>query len=149
MTLHGNAVQFQPLAQHGAFHGQQPHHPVRMDHHQKQQAPEAVPYGKHQGFAGQHAASAVEKGTMDLNYRFPGSGTSMNVQSLAACPQQFTDNKPITGSTKPQQRDPRPYSNYSTSSKKEMLLQNLHEVVESSKAQGNPHNSSRCFRGFN
>lgn len=40
-------------------------------------------------------------------------------------------------------RDPMPYSSFSTSSKKDLLLRNLHEVVESSKTQGTLPNSTR------
>lgn len=43
----------------------------------------------------------------------------------------------------PYQRDPMPYSSFSMSNKKDMLLQNLQDVVESHKAQGNLPNSSR------
>lgn len=43
----------------------------------------------------------------------------------------------------PYQRDPMPYSSFCMSSKKDILLQNLHDVVESSKAQGNLPISTR------
>lgn len=40
-------------------------------------------------------------------------------------------------------RDPMPYSSFSTSSKKDLLLRNLHDVVESSKTQGTLPTSTR------
>lgn len=40
-------------------------------------------------------------------------------------------------------RDPMPYSSFSASSKKDLLLRNLHDVVESSKTQGTVPNSTR------
>lgn len=43
----------------------------------------------------------------------------------------------------PYPRDPMPYSSFSASSKKDLLLRNLHEVVESSKTQGTLPNSTR------
>lgn len=43
----------------------------------------------------------------------------------------------------PYPRDPMPYSSFSASSKKDLLLRNLHEVVQSSKTQGTLPNSTR------
>ena len=95
--------------------------------------------------------STAVKGTMDLGFRFPhATQPSFSPQApynseqrppgpKASAPTlRHIQNPPNTMT-----RDPKPYTSFSTSSKKEMLLQNLEQVVESSKAKGDLPNATR------
>lgn len=73
--------------------------------------------------AGRPAAPAV-KGT--LSHEFNPQTIPINMSNVNLYP-----------------RDPKPFSSFSTGSKKDMLLRNLHDVVESSKTQGTLPNSTR------
>ncbi|KAL9611506.1 MAG: hypothetical protein Q9167_003865 [Letrouitia subvulpina] len=54
-----------------------------------------------------------------------------------------TVTRPIDPNADSYQRDPMPYTGYTNVAKKDILLQNLHNVVESSKAQGSLPSSTR------
>lgn len=87
------------------------------------------PYTNNHGFtASLHSAKRTTppavKGTVNHDFKFvtlPANGSKTNAYP----------------------RDPMPFSSFSTSSKKDLLLRNLHEVVESSKTQGTLPNSTR------
>ncbi|MCJ1456480.1 hypothetical protein MMC28_006841 [Mycoblastus sanguinarius] len=100
------------------------------------------------------------KGTMNRDFRFPPDlqrqteglliqdYTTQNPHEQAAYPKSRNGSNQTastyqTASTAPYVRDPLPYTGFTASSKKDMLLQNLNEVVESSKAQGDLPNSTR------
>ena len=103
-----------------------------------------MPLGQYSAYSGQKQAMPAAKDDMDLNLRFPhGHGQlSMNAQSQSGHIKPSTDAK-TTGvptvpkqsqstSADPYQRDPRPYSSYATStSKRDMILQNLNNMIES------------------
>ena len=109
------------------------------------------PPGLHPSTAA-HKQPTVVKGTMDLNFRFPQAAqphlspqNPYNLeQPLAAAKVSVPTVKhnPSTPSSSTYARDPKPYSSFSTS-KKEMLLQNLEQVVESSKAKGDLPSATR------
>ena len=110
------------------------------------------PQGLHPSVPAHKQPDAV-KGTMDLNFRFPQSAQhhlntqiTFNRQSVAAPKAAIISRKPspsIAASGAPA-RDPKPYTSFSTTnSKKEMLLQNLEQVVESSKAKGDLPSATR------
>lgn len=113
------------------------------------------PPGLHPSSAAQKQPAAV-KGTMDYGFRFP-QGVSpahlpyLNTQTSQAFEQPLTAPKVSVPTAKPNSstpssntyaRDPKPYSSFSAS-KKEMLLQNLEQVVESSKAKGDLPSATR------
>ncbi|KAI4210224.1 MAG: hypothetical protein LQ351_006902 [Letrouitia transgressa] len=54
-----------------------------------------------------------------------------------------TVTRPIDPNADSYQRDPMPYTGYTNAAKKDILFQNLHNVVESSKAQGSLPSSTR------
>lgn len=72
--------------------------------------------------AGRTVPSAV-RGTLNHEFNYP---QPLNVPKTNSYP-----------------RDPMPYSSFSANSKKDLLLRNLHSVVESSKNQGTLPNSTR------
>lgn len=74
--------------------------------------------------AGRTAPPAV-KGTLNQKFGFP---------QILPSDVSMANNYP---------RDPMPYSSFSASSKKDLLLRNLHDVVESSKTQGTLPTSTR------
>lgn len=87
-------------------------------------------------FSGQKQSEPTLKGTMDFSFRFP-HGQSMNAQSQPshvkpATTQAFSAHKPANS----YHRDPKPYSSFSTLNKRAMLMENLNNVIESSKAEG-------------
>ena len=95
------------------------------------------------------------KGTMDYSFRFPHSiQSSVNAQSLSGHPKPSSDAKSTMPTAVPKQtsknasvnayqRDPKPYSSFSATSKKEMLLQNLDEMVKVEKEKGKLPSSTR------
>ncbi len=93
------------------------------------------------------AAPPAVKGTTSSEFRFPQPLQPFNVtipQQMAPKPEQGQMALPGNGSrTGLYQRDPMPYSSFSASSKKDLLLRNLQDVVESSKTQGNLPSSTR------
>ena len=106
-------------------------------------------------FMGQQHTLPTVQGAMDFSFRFPPSfQPAMNARSPSSHVKPNKDVKPTavpavpkkvdkSPSAKPYQRDPKPYTSFSTTSKKEMLLQNLEEMVKVSEAQGNLPSSTR------
>lgn len=103
-----------------------------------------MPSGQYNAYSGQKQAMPAAKGDMDFNFRFPQGQSSMNAQSQSGHFKPSTDTKPIVvpvpavpKQTQPTaagsyQRDPKPYSSYATStSKRDMILQNLNNMIES------------------
>lgn len=99
------------------------------------------------------AAPPAVKGTTSAEFRFPQSYQPHNFASP-----QYSNPKPeqtqagvptnVLRSNPPYQRDPLPYSSFLSRNnlgphKKEMLLQNLENVVESSKTEGHLPSSTR------
>ena len=117
------------------------------------------PPGLHPSMAAGHKQPAAVKGTMDHDFRFPhptqpimnpqasykfgqpSSAPKVPVPTVATVAASKQDTKPSTSGT--YARDPKPYTSFSLASKKEMLLQNLEQVVESSKAKGDLPNATR------
>lgn len=113
------------------------------------------PPGLHPGTAA-HKQPAAVKGTMDYAFRFPQGIPPthlpyLNTQTSQALELPLTAPKVSVPTAKPSlstpssntyARDPKPYTSFSAS-KKEMLLQNLEQVVESSKAKGDLPNATR------
>lgn len=113
------------------------------------------PPGLHPSTAA-HKQPAAVKGTMDHGFRFPQGIPQtllpyLNTQTSQALEQPLTAPKasvptakpnPSTPSSNTYARDPKPYTSFSAS-KKEMLLQNLEQVVESSKAKGDLPSATR------
>jgi len=103
-----------------------------------------------------HKQPVAVKGTMDYDFRFPQGIPPnlmpyLNTQTSQAFEQPLTAPKvsvptakanPSTPSNNTYARDPKPYTSFSAS-KKEMLLQNLEQVVESSKAKGDLPSATR------
>lgn len=86
------------------------------------------------------------KGTLNQDFRFPqASQTRHGVLPQPSIPksEQGQTNVPTGPKANTYQRDPMPYSGFSASSKKDLLLRNLHDVVESSKTQGSLPTSTR------
>lgn len=121
--------------------------------HQSQQP--LRPSGQQTSLPGQKQPLPTVKGTMDYNFRFPHSvQPSVNSQSPAGHLKPNTDAKSTMPPALPKQtnkntgviayqRDPKPYSSFSATSKKEMLLQNLDEMVKVEKEKGKLPSSTR------
>ena len=80
---------------------------------------------------------------MDFSFRFP-HGQPMNAQSPPSHVKPAT--VPAVSAHKPAnsyQRDPKPYSSFSTLNKRAMLMENLNNVIESSKAEGKVPSTAR------
>lgn len=122
---------------------------------QQQQQQQLMHSGQQSALPAQKQSLPAVKGTMDFSFRFPTSiQPSMNAQSPSGYVKPNTDTKSTMIPAVPKQsnkntsvntyqRDPKPYTSFSTTSKKEMLLQNLEEMVKVSEAQGNLPTSSR------
>ena len=83
---------------------------------------------------------------MEHRFRFPSSyqtRVALSQHSATKPQQERTCHADVSSKVVPYQRDPMPYSSFSMGDKKDMLLQNLHQVVESSKGQGNLSESTR------
>ena len=123
--------------------------------HGPQQQQQMMHSGQQSALPGQKQPLPTVKGTMDFTFRFPNSTQpSMNAPSPSGHVKRHTDAKSATAPAVPKQsnkntsvnayqRDPKPYTSFSTTSKKEMLLQNLEEMVKVSEAQGNLPTSTR------
>lgn len=123
--------------------------------HGPQQQQQLMHAGQQSALPGQKQPLPTVKGTMDFTFRFPNSiQPSMNAPSPSGHVKRKTDAKSTTAPAVPKQsnkntsvnayqRDPKPYTSFSTTSKKEMLLQNLEEMVKVSEAQGNLPTSTR------
>ena len=134
--------------------GQKPRLPSGQSHiHQSQQ--QFKPSGQQTSLPVQKQPLPSVKGTMDYNFRFPHSSQPLvNVPSLSGHIKPHTDAKSTmppavpkqtnkTASVNAYQRDPKPYSSFSAASKKEMLLQNLDEMVKVEKEKGKLPSSTR------
>lgn len=89
----------------------------------------------------EHSLPLAVKGAIKQEFRLPDyiNGPQQDTAKI-----RNGKTNPINSGARgaPYQRDPMPYSSFS-SNKKDILLQNLHDVVESSKAQGNLPISTR------
>ncbi|KAL8783718.1 MAG: hypothetical protein Q9195_009303 [Heterodermia aff. obscurata] len=134
--------------------GQKPRLPSGQSQtHQSQQ--QLRPSGQQTSLPVQKQPLPTVKGTMDYNFRFPPSiQPSVNPQSLSSHANLTTEAKstmrpavpkPLSkvASVNAYQRDPKPYSSFSATSKKEMLLQNLDEMVKVEKEKGKLPASTR------
>lgn len=109
------------------------------------------PHGINQSYAlngsAAHVLPPMARGIMNNEFRFPQSyQTPHGVIPQQSIPKigQGQPNVPNNGPrANPYPRDPMPYSSFSISSKKDLLLRNLQDVVESSKTQGNLPISTR------
>lgn len=144
----------QPSGQSVGEAGQKHRLPSSQSHvHQSQQP--LRPSGQQTSLPGQKQPLPTVKGTMDYNFRFPHSvQPSVNSQSPAGHLKPNTDAKSTMSPALPKQtnkntgviayqRDPKPYSSFSATSKKEMLLQNLDEMVKVEKEKGKLPSSTR------
>lgn len=75
--------------------------------------------------------------------RPPSLNGASNYQASKMDGTSPTVTRPIDPNADSYQRDPMPYTGYTNVAKKDILLQNLHNVVESSKAQGSLPSSTR------
>lgn len=97
------------------------------------------------------AAPPAVKGTTSAEFRFPQSNQPQNFASpqySTPIPEQAQAPSNVLRSNPTYQRDPLPYSAFMSRNnlgphKKEMLLQNLENVVESSKTEGHLPSSTR------
>lgn len=111
-----------------------------------------IPYAGEQSFSSSSGSTvraplvSAVKGTANQEFRFPQAYQSRQntpPQQLAPKSEQGQTNVPTGPKANIYQRDPMPYSGFSATSKKDLLLRNLHDVVESSKTQGNLPTSTR------
>ena len=121
--------------------------------HQAQQ--QLRPSGQQTSLPGQKQPLPTVKGTMDYNFRFPHSiQPAVNSQSPSGHVKPNSDTKSTMTPALPKQankntsvnayqRDPKPYSSFSATTKKEMLLQNLDEMVKVEKEKGKLPSSTR------
>ena len=144
----------QPSGQSVADAGQNHRLPSGQSHIPQPQQ-QLRPSGQQTGLPVQKPPLPTVKGTMDYNFRFPHSiQPSVNVQSPSGHVKPNTDAKSTMPPVIPKQinksatvnayqRDPKPYSSFSATSKKEMLLQNLDEMVKVEKEKGKLPSSTR------
>ena len=112
---------------------------------------QSLPYSSYAGDPRFHPSSTTGgrapplavKGTLNQEFRFPHTRHGVHPQPSIPKSDQGQTNIPTGPKANTYQRDPMPYSGFSASSKKDLLLRNLHDVVESSKTQGNLPNSTR------
>ena len=144
----------QPPGQSTGDAGQKHRMPSGQSHiHQSQQP--LKPSGQQTSLPVQKQPLPTVKGTMDYSFRFPHSiQPSVNNQSLSGHANPTTEAKSTMPPAVPKQtnkianvnayqRDPKPYSSFSATSKKEMLLQNLDEMVKVEKEKGKLPSSTR------
>ena len=158
--------QVNQLALRTAQANRQPSGPSMADAGQKHRLPSSQSHiyqspeqlkssGQQTSLPAQKQPLPAVKGTMDYSFRFPHSiQSSVNAQSLSGHPKPSSDAKSTMPTAVPKQtgknasvnayqRDPKPYSSFSATSKKEMLLQNLDEMVKVEKEKGKLPSSTR------